>query len=615
MDSTQAALLRAETPERTAIDLIASVLRDRHPLAVSWSCGKDSSAMLNLVMAAAIEVSKDGVQTPIIVTHSDTLVENPPIHQLARREITKIREYAKANGLVNFEVLVGTPLLSQCFQVRVIGGRAMPSYPTTRQDCTIDWKRDTQDRLRRSALERFSKDASLAEPVVATGVRLGESIKRDGDIRERRETGHRLWANEEGQLRLSPILHWETDDVWQYLGLCNAGAVPSYSDFNETIELYQDAGGSSCVVVADMAMASHAAPCQSRFGCWTCTMVRRDTSLRQMIASDPTRYGRLKLLADFRDFLANVQFDWSRRDYVGRTIDKNGYIRIAADGFAPALLADLLWYSLSIQAETGHKIITPAQLIAIDARWSLYGLHRPFEALRIEARVSAGERRFPPQIREYPKTPVPDYGKVFVGGDWNDDINAELFDQRYSDELTRRLYPTGLRDPLLELTSECGTELKVLSNGRVVIDYEGGPNMDVDDEGAADFLQFFGQEYADRYESQDCDWTVGFRTYLNFQTLSVPIGQSRMIDEIMRRTQWRQRNGLHGQRSVQELLDRLDVVHPRQSDLFDEWQGQRGRPAPVIPIAAATNPHRRTHTAQLQPAAAESEILAELLSL
>ena len=480
--------MRAETPERAAVDLIASVLRAKHPICVSWSCGKDSSTLLNLVLAAAIEVKKEGVDTPVLVTHSDTLVENPPIQQLARREMKKIRAYATQHGLDNFDVLVGTPTLSQCFQVRVIGGRAMPSYPTTRQDCTLDWKVTTQEKLRRRALQRFAQNAALSAPVVATGVRIGESLKRDGDIKERRETGHALWSNDEGQLRLSPILHWEVDDVWQYLGLCNAGAIPSYSDFAETIELYQDAGGSSCVVVADMAMAAQAAPCQSRFGCWTCTMVRRDTSLRQMIASDPARYGNLKLLADFRDFLANVQFDWSKRNYVGRTIDKEGYIRIAADGFSPALLADLLWYALSIQAETGHQIITPTQLIAIDARWSLYGLHRPFEALRIEAKVTAGERRFPPAIPEFPKTPVPDYGKVYVGNDWNDDIDAALSDGRYSDEMAKRLYPSGLRNPLLELASECGTELKVLSNGRAVVDYESGPDMNVDEEGAVDFL-------------------------------------------------------------------------------------------------------------------------------
>ena len=138
MASTQGALLRAETPERAAVDLIASVLRAKHPICVSWSCGKDSSTLLNLVLAAAIEVKKEGVDTPVLVTHSDTLVENPPIQQLARREMKKIRAYATQHGLDNFDVLVGTPTLSQCFQVRVIGGRAMPSYPTTRQDCTLD---------------------------------------------------------------------------------------------------------------------------------------------------------------------------------------------------------------------------------------------------------------------------------------------------------------------------------------------------------------------------------------------------------------------------------------------------------------------------------------------
>ena len=66
--------------------------------------------------------------------------------------------------------------------------------------------------------------------------------------------------------------------------------MPASSDFDETMRVYQAAGGSSCVVVADAQMDKHSKPCASRFGCWACTAVQEDRSLRQMIDGEPRRY-------------------------------------------------------------------------------------------------------------------------------------------------------------------------------------------------------------------------------------------------------------------------------------------------------------------------------------
>ena len=42
------------------------------------------------------------------------------------------------------------------------------------------------------------------------------------------------------------------------------------------------------------------------------------------------------------------------------------------------------------------------------------------------------------------------------------------------------------------------------------------------------------------------------------------------VDEILRRSQWRQRHGLHGQPSLESLRSRLTVRYPRQGELFEE---------------------------------------------
>ena len=293
-------------------------------------------------------------------------------------------------------------------------------------------------------------------------------------MKGRGEKAVTLWTDKEGRLRLSPLLEWAVDDVWQYLGLANAGVIPSYSRFQETMQTYQAAGGSSCVVVADAEMQKHSKPCSSRFGCWVCTAVREDKSLRQMIETDRDRYGYLAPLAALRDFIAYTQYDWSRRQYVGRSI-VDGFIEVGADTYSPSMLADLLRYTLSAQKLSGVPIISAAQLIAIDARWSQCAIAEPFAALRIWKQVEEGAIWPPPAVRAHLKTPVPKLGKIFVG-DWNDDV-------------TSALEVTGLRNPAWEDFAEtCGPGLRTLAGGRAVIDVEG--ESEIDEEGAWLFLDF-----------------------------------------------------------------------------------------------------------------------------
>lgn len=362
--------LRDETPEAAALAAMTAALRAGHPLAVAYSGGKDSSVLANLALTAAAAVHKAGGRALLVITHADVgAVENPEIRSLVRDELGRMQRFALARGL-DLRIRVAHPPQFDSFAVRVIGGRALPAFPDSRRDCTSSWKREPSERVLRQLAQELRR-AGWREPVLMTGVRRDESTVRAGSIARRGEQAARLWTDQAGRLRLSPLLDWTTDDVWGYLGLCRQGAIEAYSDFDDVLRVYQDAGGSSCVVVADAEMERHAKPCASRFGCWACTAVREDRSLRQMIESEPGRYGYMRPLAALRDFIAHTQYDWSRRQFIGRTI-KEGFITIAADTYAPSMLAELLRYALSAQKATGIEIVSAAQLIAIDARWSLY---------------------------------------------------------------------------------------------------------------------------------------------------------------------------------------------------------------------------------------------------
>ena len=546
--------LRHETPEAISLQAIGAFMEVGRPAVVLFSGGKDSSVLLNLALTAAIEQGRQGRNPMVVIAHSDVGVENPEIQRLVSGEIAKAARFAREHG-VTAVVRVATPAFWDTFPVRVIGGRALPTFPDSRRDCQTDLKRLPNER-ELALIERELVAKGWPQPVLMTGVRRDESAVRAASVKGRGEKAVTLWTDTEGRLRLSPLLEWAVDDVWQYLGLANAGVIPSYSRFEETMQTYQAAGGSSCVVVADAGMQKHSKPCSSRFGCWVCTAVREDKSLRQMIDTDRDRYGYLAPLAALRDFIAYTQYDWSRRQYVGRSI-VDGFIEVGADTYSPSMLADLLRYTLSAQKLSGVPIISAAQLIAIDARWSQYAIAEPFAALRIWKQVEEGAIWTPPAIRAHPKTAVPKLGKIFVG-DWNDDV-------------TSALEVTGLRNPAWEDFAEtCGPGLRTLASGRAVIDVEG--ESEIDEEGAWLFLDFELERMLRERSTVPGYWTSGYETYLSFGLVQPGRGQSARVDQILRRSQWRQRNGLHGEPPLASLRDRLSVRYPSQGDLFEELQ-------------------------------------------
>ena len=128
----------------------------------------------------------------------------------------------------------------------------------------------------------------------------------------------------------------------------------------------------------------------------------------------------------------------------------------------------------------------------------------------------------------------------------------------------------GMRDAMMELHHEsCGVTLKTLKNGALVLDYEDGPRLDVDMDGAADFLTFLADDYIRDYcHHEYSDWTEGFRIYQRLGILSLGAGHSRKMDEILRRSQWLQSQELHGQRTPEEVKAKCSVRYENQALLF-----------------------------------------------
>lgn len=550
-------------PVAAAIFAIESVLLSDKALALAYSSGKDSSTVANLAFTAALNVKRrTGHCPPIHVLNADTGVESPVVRALADQELARMRSFGTAKDLP-ISTHVSHPTLSASWAVRIIGGRALPSFPQNGSDCTVDYKIAPMNRLR-----KWLRQQDGCEGIVTLiGTRSAESAHRALATAQRKETAHTTWCGPEGDERLSPILHWSTDMVWEYLGECAAGAHPSYSPMTELMEFYSDAGASSCVVVADMRSTGNSKPCGARGGCWSCVRVSSDHSVENMLAEAPDKYPYLLPLLRLRNFIADTAWDYSLRNFIGRTIDPEGYMPVKADQYNPEMLEALLRYTLSAQEEAMElgapasvRPIGEREIIALDFWWSLRAIAPPYTALRIYFEWQdrrGGEYWRPPEVTKPVRpAPCPDVGRIRVGTCWDSDAHP--------------LRPTGLRHDILEMHGEaCGTQLRTGSKGQVFLDLLEEPEFDVDLEGACLFIDFEGRRKVADYRNWRGDWTAAASDYLGvFQCIRLAKGQSSKVDSMMRRSQWLQRHRLHGQQGVAELRKRCDSLSHTQADLI-----------------------------------------------
>jgi DNA sulfur modification protein DndC len=105
-----------------------------------------------------------------------------------------------------------------------------------------------------------------------------------------------------------PIVSWSNDDVWEYLVTYPN---PWGYDNKQLLNMYRGATqDNECPLVVDTSTPSCG---DSRFGCFVCTLVDKDKSMRAMIQNDSDKEW-MKPLADFRDNFLNTD-DFDKRDF------------------------------------------------------------------------------------------------------------------------------------------------------------------------------------------------------------------------------------------------------------------------------------------------------------
>ena len=334
------------------------------PWIIGFSGGKDSTVLLTLVWLALRKIKRDAIapfqlRRPIYVVCNDTLVENPIIATYVDEVLKQIEIKAREEDLPIF-VRKTEPRLEDSFWVNVIG-KGYPVPNTAFRWCT--------DKMKIKPTARFIIEQvdECGEAIILIGTRKAESATRARSIKKhevygKRLTNHTILRN---TYVYAPIKELMLEEVWYIIN-----TIPSPWDFDNSIlfNIYRDASADDYECPTVVTDKSHGSCGQSRFGCWVCTVVKDDKSMRSLIKN-----GRewMKPLYDFR-----IEIDQERNIIENRMPYRRDGRRAINDmgpyvfSYRAKMLKRLLEVQHDLQKHDPKiKLISDQELIAIQVNW------------------------------------------------------------------------------------------------------------------------------------------------------------------------------------------------------------------------------------------------------
>jgi DNA sulfur modification protein DndC len=273
------------------------------PWVIGYSGGKDSTAVVQLIYLSLLELPEELRRKTIYVLSSDTKVETPAIVNHLDINLEMIQAGAKRDGLP-IETIKVEPTVSNTFWVNLLG-RGYPAPTQSFRWCT--------DRMKIQPANKFISDqvSRYGEVILVLGVRSDESAARAKTINKNKnkydpESLLSRHSTLSGARVYSPVKDFTTDDIWTFLLQYDS---PWGYDNNSLLTLYRSANAGECPLVVDSSTQSCG---NSRFGCWTCTVVTKDKALEAIVENGEDW---LEPLLDFRDFLATTQTPEGKKKY------------------------------------------------------------------------------------------------------------------------------------------------------------------------------------------------------------------------------------------------------------------------------------------------------------
>ena len=263
------------------IHYIVSEIEDQYlypdqarPWIIGFSGGKDSTALLQLVWLAVQQVPAMLRTRKIYVVCNDTLVENPVIQRYVDEVLLKIEKAAVENGMP-IEVKKTRPRLEDTFWVNSIG-RGYPVPNTAFRWCT--------DKMKIKPTSRFITEqvAADGEAIILIWTRCDDSTTRARSIKKHEIRGKRLTKHPDqpNTFVYAPIRDLFLEEVWYII---NAMTSPWGADNAQLFQIYRDASADDYECPTMVTDDQHTSCGKSRFGCWTCTVVKEDKSMGALV--------------------------------------------------------------------------------------------------------------------------------------------------------------------------------------------------------------------------------------------------------------------------------------------------------------------------------------------
>lgn len=338
---------------------------DTHrPWIIGFSGGKDSTVLLTLVWLALKKIKENvlapfQLRRPVYVVCNDTLVENPIISSYVDDVLSQIEKKAREEDMPIF-VRKTIPKLEDTFWVNVIG-KGYPVPNTAFRWCT--------EKMKIKPTARFITEQvdECGEAIILIGTRKAESATRARSIKKHEIHGQRLTHHTllHNTYVYAPIKELMLEEVWY---IVNAIPCPWGFDNSVLFNIYLDASADDYECPTVVTDKSHGSCGQSRFGCWVCTVVKDDKSMRSLIKN-----GRewMRPLYDFR-----MELD-SERNILENRMPFRRDGRRAVNDMGPYIFkyrAKILKRLLEVQHELQQvdpkiRLISDQELIAIQVNW------------------------------------------------------------------------------------------------------------------------------------------------------------------------------------------------------------------------------------------------------
>ncbi|MXV38345.1 DNA phosphorothioation system sulfurtransferase DndC [Flavobacteriaceae bacterium Ap0902] len=336
------------------------------PWIIGFSGGKDSTVLLTLVWIALKRIKElptpYQLKRPVYVVCNDTLVENPIITEYVDDVLGYIERSARDQDLPIF-IKKTTPKLEESFWINVIG----KGYPVPNN--TFRWCTDKL-KIRPTSEFLLSQVDDMGEAIVLLGTRYDESVTRGKSMRKHEVKGNRLSKhnNTPNTYVYAPIKDMQLEEIWYVI---NAVPCPWGYDNSVLFKIYSDASADDYECPTVVTSKEHSSCGQSRFGCWTCTVVKKDKSMSALVNNGQEW---MKPLMDFRNDLVegrNLSENRmpTRRNGQPAVVDGHNQGNYTPE-YRKRILSNLLDIQFELQKIKPHlTLITNQELIAIQVTW------------------------------------------------------------------------------------------------------------------------------------------------------------------------------------------------------------------------------------------------------